>query len=55
MGEYVGLEIRGLGESLVTVAERASERPVPGMNSHVCAQVEVEREPLATAVEWALK
>jgi len=55
MCQYVGLEIGRLRKFLVAAVKGAHVRPVAGVDADVCAQVKVEGEPLATALECALK
>ena len=55
MREDVRLEIGGLRELLVAVIEGADVGPVARVDAHVGPQVEVEREPLAAALERALE
>jgi hypothetical protein len=53
--EDVRLEVCGLCKFLVASVERANIRPVTRMDADVGAQVEVERETLATAFKGALE
>ena len=55
MREDVRLEVGGLRELLVAVIEGADVGPVARVDAHVGPQVEVEREPLAAALERALE
>ena len=41
VGQYVGLEVGGLGKLLGALVEGAGEGSISGVHSDVCAQVEV--------------
>ena len=55
MCKDVRFEVGGLGELFAAAVERTHVRPVSGVDPHVGAQVEVEREPLPAALERALR
>ncbi len=50
MSGQVGLEVGRLGEPLGTARLGTGVRPITGVDSQVCPQVEVQRETLATAL-----
>ena len=50
----MGLEVGGLSKALAAVVKGADIRPISRVDTHVRAQVEVQREPLATALKGAL-
>lgn len=49
------LEVRRLREFFATSVKRADVRPITGMDSHVCAKIEIQTEPLAATLEGTLK
>lgn len=53
--EDVRLEVGGLRKLLVAAVERADVGPVAGVDPHVRAQVEVQREAFSTAFEGTLE
>ena len=55
MRQYMRLEIGRLCKLLITPVEGTDVGAVAGVNTNVRAQVEVEREPLAAALERALE
>lgn len=55
MCEDVRLQVGGLRKLFVAAVKGAHVRAVSSVNTHMCAQVKVQRESLATALERALK
>ena len=55
VSEDVRFKVSGLGELLVAAVEGTNVGPVTRVDPYVRAKVEVQREPLATALERALK
>lgn len=53
--EDVRLQVGWLGKFFVAAIKGAHIRAVSSVNTHVCAQVKVQREPLATALKCALE
>ena len=53
--EHVRLEVGGLGKALAAVVKGTDVWPVASMDPDVRAQVEVQREALATALKSALQ
>ena len=49
------LEVCGLSKAFVAVVKRAHIRPVTGVDTNVCAEVEIQREPLTTTLKGALQ
>lgn len=52
--EDVRLQVGGLGKFFVAAIKGANIRTVSSVNTHMCAQVKVQGEPLATALKCAL-
>lgn len=55
MCEDVRLQVGGLRKLFVAAIKGTHVRAVSSVNAYMCAQVKVQREPLATALECALK
>lgn len=55
MCEDVRLQVGGLRKLFVAAVKGAHVRAVSSVNTHMCAQVKVQREALATALERALE
>lgn len=53
--EDVRLQVGRLSKFFVAAIKRTHVRAVSSVNTHMCAQVKVQREPLATALECALE
>lgn len=53
--EDVRLQVGRLGKLFVAAVKRANIRAVSSVNTHVCAQIKVQREPLPTALKRALE
>ena len=53
--EDVRLQVGGLGKFFVAAVKRAHIRPISSVNTHMCAQVKVQREAFATALKRALE
>ena len=53
--EHVRLEIGGLSKSFVAPIVRTHEWPIARVDPDVGAQIEVEAEIFATALEWTLR
>lgn len=55
VSQNVRLQVGGLREALDASIVRARVGTISGVNSHVSAQIKVQRESLAAAVEGAAK
>lgn len=55
MCEDVRLQVGRLSKFFVAAIKRTHVWAVSSVNTHMCAQVKVQREPLATALECALE
>ena len=51
----MGLQISGLGKPLVAIVKWTDVRSITGVDTDVCAEVEVQGEPLTTTFEGTLQ
>ena len=55
MREHMGLQISGLGEPFVAIVKRTDIRSIAGVDTDVCAEIEVQGEPFTTTFKGTLQ